>query len=157
MHTDTTSKRPPGSAIPGMPQTIGLYRAAHPTRCFSHSKRRMPWHTLHRTDPADGAVAYWAGQQGLVLPTTIDTAQQSRQIGGLVMSDPIELFQGSHCGGGFSAGPRNQRRRQDPPLPAPTANPAVLAETHAIPMAPWPGAFGCWREGLTDLVRESDN
>jgi predicted nucleotidyltransferase len=41
-------------------------------------------HTLHRTDPADGPVTYWAERWGLVryLPT-IDTARQFlEQIGG---------------------------------------------------------------------------
>lgn len=41
-------------------------------------------HTLHRTDPADGPVAYWAERWGLVryLPTLHDVALYLAQIGG---------------------------------------------------------------------------
>lgn len=41
-------------------------------------------HTLHRTDPADGEVTYWAESWGLVryLPTLHDVAQFLAQIGG---------------------------------------------------------------------------
>lgn len=41
-------------------------------------------HALHRTDPADGKVTYWAERWGLVrcLPTLHDAAQFLAQIGG---------------------------------------------------------------------------
>ena len=41
-------------------------------------------HTLHRTDPADGPVTYWAERWGLVryLPTFHDAALFLAQIGG---------------------------------------------------------------------------
>ncbi|MFC7462616.1 hypothetical protein [Hydrogenophaga defluvii] len=41
-------------------------------------------HTLHRTDPADGPVTYWAERWGLVryLPTLHDAALFLAQIGG---------------------------------------------------------------------------
>ncbi|WP_143435774.1 hypothetical protein [Hydrogenophaga sp. IBVHS2] len=41
-------------------------------------------HALHRTDPADGEVTYWAERWGLVrhLPTLHDAAQFLAQIGG---------------------------------------------------------------------------
>lgn len=41
-------------------------------------------HTLHRSDPADGPVAYWAERWGLVryLPTLDHVAQFLAQIGG---------------------------------------------------------------------------
>ena len=44
----------------------------------------MKGHTLHRTDPADGPVSYWAERWGLVrhLPTLHDAALFLAQIGG---------------------------------------------------------------------------
>ncbi len=43
-------------------------------------------HTLHRTDPSDGAMLYWAERWGLVrhLPTLHDAALFLAQIGGRV-------------------------------------------------------------------------
>lgn len=44
----------------------------------------MRGHALHRTDPSDGAVTYWAERWGLVryLPTLHDAATFLAQIGG---------------------------------------------------------------------------
>ena len=55
-------------------------------RAFSRLREafQLRGHSLHRTDPVDGEVTYWAERWGLVryLPTLHDAAQFLAQIGG---------------------------------------------------------------------------
>ena len=89
MHTDTTQKEKPagdGNPVAGCTDTQTVPNLAHTDKVF-HSLRAafaLHGHALHRTDPHDGAVTYWAERWGLVryLPT-IDTARRFlEQIGG---------------------------------------------------------------------------
>ena len=89
MHTDTTHvKKPTGDGNPtaGHTDSQTVSNPANPDKVF-HSLRAafaLHGHALHRTDPNDGAVTYWAERWGLVryLPT-IDAARQFlEQIGG---------------------------------------------------------------------------
>ena len=89
MHTDTTPKEKPagdGNPTAGYTDTQTVPNLAHTDKVF-HSLRAafaLHGHALHRTDPHDGAVTYWAERWGLVryLPT-IDTARRFlEQIGG---------------------------------------------------------------------------
>ena len=89
MHTDTPqSKKPTGSANnpAGHTDTVIVPDTANTDKTFAtlRAEFAMRGHSLHRTDPSDGAVTYWAERWGLVryLPT-IDTVRQFlEQIGG---------------------------------------------------------------------------
>ena len=89
MHTHTTSKEmPTGNANPTAghtdSQTVpnpGTTDKVFHSLCAAYA---LQGHALHRTDPNDGTVTYWAERWGLVryLPT-IDRARQFlEQIGG---------------------------------------------------------------------------
>ena len=89
MHTETTPKETPtgdGNPTAGYTDTHTLPNLLDTDKVF-HSLRAayaLHGHALHRTDPSDGAVTYWAERRGLVryLPT-IDTARRFlEQIGG---------------------------------------------------------------------------
>ena len=89
MHTDTTPKEKPfgdGNPTVGHTDQQTVPNPVNTDKVF-HSLRAalsLHGHTLHRTDPTDGTVIYWAERWGLVryLPT-IDMARQFLpQIGG---------------------------------------------------------------------------
>ena len=89
MHKDTTPKEMPtwdGNPTAGHTNSQTVPNPANSDKVF-HSLRAAyasHGHALHRTDPNDGTVRYWAERWGLVryLPT-IDTARQFlEQIGG---------------------------------------------------------------------------
>lgn len=89
MHTDNTPKEKPtgdGNPTAGYTDSQTVPNPANTDKVF-HSLRAayaLHGHALHRTDPNDGAVTYWAERWGLVryLPT-IDTARRFlEQIGG---------------------------------------------------------------------------
>lgn len=89
MHTDTTPKEKPtgdGNPTAGHTDSLTVPITVHPDKVFQSLRAAyaLHGHALHRTDPADGMVTYWAERWGLVryLPT-IDTARQFlEQIGG---------------------------------------------------------------------------
>ncbi len=78
MTTSTTPKE--------MPAKDGNPTAESNDKAFSSLRAAfaLKGHALHRTDPADGAVTYWAERWGLVRHLlTIDTARRFlEQIGG---------------------------------------------------------------------------
>ena len=89
MHTDTTSKEKPigdGNPTAGhtdsqtVPNPSDSDKLFHTIRAAYASRG----HALHRTDPTDGAVNYWAERWGLVrYLTSINTARRFlEQIGG---------------------------------------------------------------------------
>ena len=63
-------------------------KTGNPDKTFATLRARfaMHGHSLHRTDPSDGAVTYWAERWGFVryLPTIHDVALFLAQIGGRV-------------------------------------------------------------------------
>ena len=90
MTINTTLKEmPTGDGNPTAGSTINdlnFPTAQRNDKAFSSLRAAfaLKGHALHRTDPADGAVTYWAERWGLVryLPT-IDTARRFlEQIGG---------------------------------------------------------------------------
>ena len=89
MHIGTTPKETPtgdGNPTAGHTDSQTLPNPATTDKVF-HTLRAayaLHGHALHRTDPTDGTVTYWAERWGLVryLPT-IDTARQFlERIGG---------------------------------------------------------------------------
>ncbi|MDR3453571.1 MAG: hypothetical protein P4L96_12365 [Rhodoferax sp.] len=92
MHTDTLeNKKPTGSANNPAGHTDSVIIASAEKTgntdkvfCSLRAAFALRGHSLHRTDPNDGVVTYWAERWGLVryLPT-IDTVRQFlEQIGG---------------------------------------------------------------------------
>ena len=88
MHIDTTPKETPtGDANPTAHHTDSqtVTNLANTDKVF-HSLRAayaLHGHALHRTDPSDCAVTYWAERWGLVRYLPIDTARRFlEQIGG---------------------------------------------------------------------------
>ena len=89
MHTDTTAKETPtGDANPtaGHTDSQTVPNQCSPDKLFNSLRAAyaLHGHALHRTDPNDGTVTYWAERWGLMrhLPT-IDAARQFlEQIGG---------------------------------------------------------------------------
>lgn len=71
-----------GSAI----NNLDFPTSARKDKAFStlQAAYALRGHTLHRVDPADGPVTYWAERWGLVryLPTLHDAALHLAQIGG---------------------------------------------------------------------------
>ena len=89
MHTDTTPKEKPtgdGNPTAGYTDTRTVPNLATTDKVFQSMRAAyaLHGHTLHRTDPHDGAVTYWAERWGLVRYLhTIDTARRFlEQIGG---------------------------------------------------------------------------
>ena len=89
MHTGTTPKEmPTGDGNPTVDHTdnFTVPNAVHPDKVFQSLRAAyaLHGHALHRTNPADGTVTYWAERWGLVRYLhTIDTARQFlEQIGG---------------------------------------------------------------------------
>ena len=89
MHTDTTPKETPtedANPTAGHTDSQTVPNAQDTDKLFQtlRAAYALHGHALHRTDPSDGAVIYWAERWGLVryLPT-IDTARRFlEQIGG---------------------------------------------------------------------------
>lgn len=90
MAINTTPKEMPTGD--GNPTAGGAINSSNFRTCERNDKAfstlraafAMKGHTLHRTDPADGPVSYWAERWGLVrhLPTLHDAALFLAQIGG---------------------------------------------------------------------------
>ena len=89
MHTDTTLKEMPtgdGNPTAGHTDKQTVLNPANNDKVF-HSMRAafaLHGHALHRTNPKDGTVAYWAERWGLVrhLPNIDKARQFLEQIGG---------------------------------------------------------------------------
>lgn len=90
MHTDTPKEKPTGSANnPAGHTDTCIIDAAEKTgntdKTFATLRAQfaLHGHSLHRTDPSDGVVTYWAERWGLVryLPTLHDAALFLAQIG----------------------------------------------------------------------------
>ena len=89
MHTDTTPKETPtgdGNPTAGHTDTCTVPNTVHTDKVFYSLRAAfaLHGHALHRTDPTDGTVTYWAERWGMVryLPT-IDAARRFlEQIGG---------------------------------------------------------------------------
>jgi hypothetical protein len=92
MRTDNThKKRPTGGGNPtaGDTDVVSLSAAeGNDNRRFQtlRAAYALRGHALHRTDPTDGPVTYWAERWGLVryLPTLHDVGMFLVQIGGRV-------------------------------------------------------------------------
>ena len=92
MHTDTRAKeKPTGSANNPAGHTDSVIigageKTGNTDKTFAtlRAQYAMRGHSLHRTDPSDGAVTYWAERWGLVryLPTLADARHFLVQIGG---------------------------------------------------------------------------
>lgn len=91
MHTDTPKEKPTGSANNPAGHTDSVIigaaeKTGNTDKVFSSLRAAyaLKGHALHRTDPSDGTVTYWAERWGLVryLPTLHDAALFLVQIGG---------------------------------------------------------------------------
>jgi len=90
MAINTTSKEmPTGDGNPtagGAINDLDFPTGQRPGKAFETLRAAfaLQGHTLHRTDPTDGPVTYWAERWGLVrhLPTLHDAALFLAQIGG---------------------------------------------------------------------------
>lgn len=92
MSTDNTPKKMPtggGNPTAGSTDNVSLSAAeVHDNKRFQtlRAAYALRGHSLHRTNPADGPVSYWAERWGLVryLPTLHDAGTFLVQIGGRV-------------------------------------------------------------------------
>jgi hypothetical protein len=91
MAINTTPKEKPtgdGNPTAGAINDLDFPTESRPGKAFETLRAAfaMQGHTLHRTDPADGRVTYWAERWGMVrhLPTLQDAALFLAKIGGRV-------------------------------------------------------------------------
>ncbi|HXE23001.1 MAG TPA: hypothetical protein VN617_11810 [Rhodoferax sp.] len=89
MHTDKEMPTGDGNPTAGHTDSViigAAEKTGNPEKSFAtlRAQYAMRGHSLHRTDPSDGAVTYWAERWGLVryLPTLHDAALFLTQIGG---------------------------------------------------------------------------
>ena len=89
MHIDTTPKEmPTGDANPtaGHTDQLTVPNSVHTDKVFYSLRAAFALHShaLHRTDPNDGTVTYWAERLGQVryLPTIYTARRFLEQIGG---------------------------------------------------------------------------
>lgn len=85
-HTQKEMPTGGGNPTAGAINDLHFLTATRPGKAFETLRAAfaLQGHTLHRTDPADGPVSYWAERWGLVrnLPTLHDAALFLAQIGG---------------------------------------------------------------------------